>query len=422
MLEKIKKAYLIGIKGVGMTALAQILQSRGVGVLGSDTEEKFFTDEVLKKLNIPVIEKFSSQNIPQDTDVIVRSVAYNVENNLEVAEAENRGVPIITYPDALAELFNNSYGIAVCGSHGKSTTAAMLGYVLEYAGYDPTVVVGSRVNKWQSNARVGSSEYFVIEADEYKEAFLKYRPKVIVLTNIDYDHPDYFKDEHSYRNAFQKFMFENIEAQVIDGREVENKEKFNLKLIGEYNQKNANCAYQAALKIGIEPHVAQKALEEFDGIARRFENRGEYNGAKLYDDYAHHPTEISALVKGVQDGYPNRRIIILFQPHTYSRTESLFDDFVHSLSAADRVYILKTYSSARETHSTGSTPEGGQAGQEGEDMLGKKLAKELDAQYFENHREAAKTIKKDLNDSVLFLTVGAGDSWRVLDIISDDLQ
>ncbi|MEX0877481.1 MAG: Mur ligase domain-containing protein [Candidatus Spechtbacterales bacterium] len=445
MLENIKKAYLIGIKGVGMTALAQILQSRGAEVLGSDTEEKFFTDEVLKKLNIHVIENFSPKNIPGDADIIIRSVAYTKENNIEVAEAKNRGVPVITYPEALAELFNKSYGIAVCGSHGKSTTAAMLGYVLEYAGYDPTVVVGSRVNKWQSNARAGGSKYFVIEADEYKEAFLKYKPKVIVLTNIDYDHPDYFKDEHSYRNAFQKFMFENIEAQVIDGREVEKKEEFNLKLIGEYNQKNANCAYQAALKIGVEPLLAKKAIEEFDGIARRFESKGEYGGAKLYDDYAHHPTEISALIEGVRKSYPNRRIIILFQPHTYSRTESLFDNFVQSLRSADKVYILKTYSSARETPSTGSAPKGGQAGQDpsagsapkggqagqdpsagsgqgGEDVSGKKLAKELNASYFENYQEAAKTIKKDLSDSVLFITVGAGDGWRVSDILNNDSQ
>lgn len=402
MLENVKKAYLIGIKGVGMTALAQILQARGVEVFGSDTDEKFFTDEVLKKLKISVIENFSADNVPEDADVIVYSQAYTSENNPEIAEANTRGVPVITYPDALAEIFNSSFGIAVCGSHGKSTTAAMLGYILEQAGFDPSVVVGSRINKWGSNARAGSSKYFIIEADEYKESFLRYKPKIIVLTNIDYDHPDYFKDDHAYRNAFQKFIFENVEAQVIDGRSLNIEEPFTLKYIGDYNQKNANCAYNAAIKIGVKPHVAKKALEEFDGIARRFENRGEYKGAQLYDDYAHHPTEIKELLRGVCERYPEKRIVVLFQPHTYSRTERLFDDFVAAFDSADEVNILKTYASARE---------------EGEDDSGANLAKELHAQYFETHEKAAEKIKKELDSDAIFLTIGAGDGWKVIDII-----
>ena len=150
MLKNIKRAYFIGIKGVGMTALAQILQSRGVDISGSDTGEKFFTDNVLNKLEIPFVEKFAKKNIPNNVELVIRSVAYNKKNNIEVAEAENRGLRIMTYPKILAELFNSSYGIAIAGSHGKSTTTAMLGYILEQAGYDPTVVVGSCVNQWQS--------------------------------------------------------------------------------------------------------------------------------------------------------------------------------------------------------------------------------------------------------------------------------
>lgn len=383
-----------------MTALAQILQARGVEVLGSDTEEKFFTDEVLEKLKIPVIKSFSTENLPGDANIFIHSAAYTKENNAEVAEAESRGVPVITYPEALAELFNNSYGIAVCGSHGKSTTSAMLGCILEQAGCDPTVVVGSRINQWGSNARAGKGEYFVIEADEYKEAFLRYSPKMIVLTNIDYDHPDYFKDEHAYRNAFQKFLFENIEAEVIDGRSLEKEEKLKLKLPGAYNQSNANCAYFAALKLGVEPDLARKALEDFEGIARRFEFKGEYRGAEIYDDYSHHPTELHALIEGVRQKYPDKKIIMLFQPHTYSRTEKLFNEFVRELKKVDKLFILKTYASAREA---------------GEDVSGKNLAKELNAPYFETHKEVAEKIKNELNSSAIFLTVGAGDGWQAVE-------
>src|SRR3989338_8957986 len=197
-LNSARNAYLIGIKGVGMCALAQILKSRGVRVLGSDTYEKFFTDEVLKKLKIECKEGFAKKNLPKNIDVIIASNAYINTQNPEIAEADRRGVSVISYPDALAELFNNAYGIAIAGSHGKSTTTAMLGYILEYAGMDPTVIVGSRVNQWGSNARAsrqnlkplnsqtnGAHHYFVAEADEYRDAFLKYRPKMIVLTNID---------------------------------------------------------------------------------------------------------------------------------------------------------------------------------------------------------------------------------------------
>ncbi|MDX1607994.1 MAG: cyanophycin synthetase [Candidatus Spechtbacterales bacterium] len=397
-----KNTYLIGIKGVGMTALAQILKSRGIGVMGSDTDEKFFTDEVLDKLGIEVIENFSEGNISPDIDLVIRSQAYTKENNIEVFEAEKRGVDIITYPEALAELFNSSYGIAVCGTHGKSTTSAMLGFILEKAGFDPTVVVGSRINEWGSNARAGNSKYFVIEADEYKSAFLRYKPKMIILTNIDFDHPDAFKNENEYRKVFEKFMSDNNEAKLIDGRNIEIKD-FNLKLPGAYNLENATLAYRAALSLGVEKSKAVEALEGFGGLARRFESYGEYRGALLYDDYAHHPTEIRAVLKGAKQKYPGKKIIALFQPHTYSRTEALFGEFIDALEGADEVYILKTYGSARE---------------EGEDTSGKNLADKLNTKYFQTHKDAAEFIKNKLNKDVLFLALGAGDGWEVLKLLN----
>lgn len=401
-LENIKIAYLIGIKGVGMTALAQILQSRGVHVLGSDVKEKFFTDEVLNKLNIPFQENFSKKNIPHDIDVVIHSQAYNKKNNIEVAEVLNRELKVITYSEALAELFNNSYGIAIAGSHGKSTTTAMLGYILEYAQFDPTVVVGSRVNSWGSNARAGKSKYFIIEADEYQDVFLRYYPKMIVLTNIDYDHPDYFKTEKDYKNSFEKFINKVSVNKLVLHRKVGSSYDFNLKMLGDYNQENAYLAYTAAIKLGVNKNIAKKALKNFSGLARRFEYYGKYNGAELYDDYAHHPTEIKALLRAIKEKYSEKKIIAIFQPHTFTRTKELFYYFIKSFNDANKVYVLKTYTSARET---------------GEDIWGKKLAAILDAKYFENHKEALDSVKKELNKECVLITIGAGDAWQILDKI-----
>lgn len=402
MFKNVKNIYMVGIKGVGMTALAQILVARGMEVSGSDTDEKFFTDKVLSKLNIKFTEGFDENNVPTDADLIISSVAYINSDNVEIAEAEKRKMEITTYPQALAELFNDSYGIAVAGSHGKSTTSAMLGFILEYAGEDPTVVVGSRVNQWSSNARADRGKYFVIEADEYRDAFLQYEPKMILLTNIDYDHPDYFPTEKSYNMSFKNFTDRVPTDKLIQTTNLE--EKFNLQLPGRYNQENAYLAYRAALKLGVVAETAREALEKFEGLARRFESYGRYMGALLFDDYAHHPYEVKSLLEAVREKYKNKKIIILFQPHTFTRTQILFDDFTKAFVSADNVYILKTYTSARE---------------EGEDVWGEKLANAIGADYFEDHKTALEHFKKELSDDMVFLTVGAGDGWQILEGLRD---
>ena len=400
MLNNIKTVYFIGIKGVGMTAFAQILQGQGMRVSGSDTDENFFTDKVLSKLNISFVEGFKAKNIPQNVDLIISSVAYINSGNVENQEAKKRGLTITTYPEALAELFNNAWGIAVTGSHGKSTTSAMLGFILEHAGLDPTVVVGSRVNQWKSNARVGRSKYFIIEADEYRDAFLRYWPKMILLTNIDYDHPDYFPTEESYTMSFKNFTSRVPRDMLMRGNNPD--QKFNLKLPGEYNQENANLAHQAALKLGVSEDISREALENFDGLARRFESYGKYNGTLLFDDYAHHPSEIRAVLKATREKHPHKKIIALFQPHTFSRTKALFKDFTRAFGDADTIYILKTYGSARE---------------KGPDVWGKKLAGALHARYFTSHKSVLIGIKKDLDAGMVFLTLGAGDGWQILKML-----
>ncbi|MDO8557602.1 MAG: UDP-N-acetylmuramate--L-alanine ligase [bacterium] len=199
------RAYLIGIKGVGMTALAQHLASRGFRVSGSDTNEKFFTDAVLKRHHIPFTEEFSARNVPGDVRFVVASSAYTAKNP-EVKEARKRGYKIFSYAHALGELFNEKHGIAVCGSHGKTTTSALLGYVFQKAEKRPNVMTGSEVPQFRGNALMGSGEHFIAEADEYQNKFRFFDPKTILLTNIDYDHPDYFSDVAAYRRVFRNFI------------------------------------------------------------------------------------------------------------------------------------------------------------------------------------------------------------------------
>ena len=403
-LSEAKIVYCIGIKGVGMTAFAQILKARGASVSGSDTTEHFFTDEVLGKLGVPFTEGFDAKNIPDSIDLVITSPAYINSDNPEIAEVRKRGVKLITWHDGLAELFNEGYGVAVCGTHGKSTTTAMLGTILEHAGKDPTVVVGSRVNAWESNARSGSSDLFVIEADEYRDAFLHYRPKMILVTNIEYDHPDYFPTAESYAMSFKEFM-DRVPVEKLLRTPTELRH-FDLKIPGEHNQRNANLAFEAARALGVDEETAREALESFAGLARRFEHYGSAaSGAALYDDYAHHPTELKALVQAAREYFPRKRIVLLFQPHTFSRTQRLFTEFCNALNDADEVGILRTYASARE---------------EGEDEVGKKLAQSLKAPYFGSHEEAVEHFSRSLSANDVLFAVGAGDGWQVLKELRSD--
>jgi len=426
-LSSIRKAYFIGIKGVGMTALAQVLKSYGIEVLGSDKEEKFFTDEVLEKIKIKVIEKFNSSNIPSDVDLVIVSVAYYNESdkdqpsNVEVKEAIKRNLPILTYAQILGMIFDQKYGIAVSGTHGKSTTAAMLGVVLEQAGLDPTVIVGTRVLEWQSNARVGKSKYLVAEADEYRNSFSYYFPKILILTSLEYDHPDFFKTFDDYKDVFRKmvkkipqdgFIVANAQDKTVSELVKETQcpvVKYNpldikLRFPGKHNQLNASAALEVGLKLGLKREQIEKSLANFKGTSRRFEIKGEKDGILFIDDYAHHPTEVKATLKAAKGSYPNKKIWVIFQPHTFSRTQALLDDFGQAFNYADFVIILDIYGSSREK--TGK-------------IHAKDLVKEIKkhkkdgVQYIATIKQADKYLKEHLKANQVVLTMGAGDVWRL---------
>ena len=423
-LSDIKKAYFIGIKGVGMTALAQILQARGIKVLGSDTKEKFFTDQVLKKLKIKVIEGFDKKNIPIDADLIVASAAYlgqGVEN-VEVEEAKKRKISILTYAQILGMLFQEKYGIAVAGTHGKSTITAMLGKVLEKAGLDPTVIVGTRVIQWQSNARVGHSKYLVAEADEYRNNFLYYSPQALILTSLEYDHPDFFRNFEEYKETFRQLIqkipvsgfivangqdkqvsqvLEQAKCQIIEyglpGQEIK------LQIPGQHNLLNASAVMAVAQKLGVPKEIVKEGLADFQGTSRRFEFKGEKKGIIFIDDYAHHPTEIQATLKAIKEFYPQKKVWAVFQPHTFSRTKALLKEFGAAFDQADQVIILDIYGSAREKS----------GGIHAQDLVREIKKHRNKTNYISTIKEAEEYLKKQAQAGQIILTMGAGDVWKL---------
>ncbi len=420
-----KNIHMIGVKGVGMTALAQVLLANGFAVDGSDVSETFMTDAVLAGLGITVTA-FDAKWV-QEKDAVIRSNAY-ASSNPEVAAAEQGGVPLFSYPEVVAELFNAHYGIAIGGSHGKTTTTAMLAHILNYARKNVTAIVGSKVQNWQCGALAGDlskqDALFVLEADEYKEAFLHYRPKAAIITNIDYDHPDYFATPQKYTEAFAKFikLLPSDGFLIINGDDTAlydaagsasckvifvsaaTAQSFKLQTGGDHNIMNANMAYRAAMALGVSRDVASDALADFKGTARRMELVGEYNGALIYDDYAHHPSEIKATLAALKQSYPKKRIIAVFQPHTYSRTKALFADFAGAFGDANSVILTDIYASAREQKDDSVNMA---------EMVRAIHYKEKEVVLIKNKDNIASYIKRTIDANAVVVMLGAGDIWRV---------
>ena len=442
----LKKAYLVGIKGSGVSALACILKNLGIKVVGSDTKEKFFTDEILKKEGIKFYEGFKKENLKKELPVsaVISSVAYFSSNiqNPEIELAKKLNIPILSYPQALAEIFNQSFGIAICGSHGKSSTTAILGKIFKDAGLDPTVLVGSEVIEWKSNALVSKNfkkkigflkkneeklkninwvrknlknlPIFIIEADEYRSAFLNYFPRIIIITNIDYDHPDYFKTEKEYKEAFRKFV-ENLREPgiLITEKSVSRREGpklFPFPYPGFHWQKNLRLIYQLIKILKIPEKIFLKSIQNYQGIKRRFEIVKHKNDIYLIDDYAHHPSEVLAYFKSLKKSYPDYQIYFLFQPHTFTRTHFLFHQFIKVFKKIKKdkktkLIIFKTFPSAREK----------------EIILKIKklkrdvdLAKKVKALYFDQEKNLINFLQKNLKEKTIITTVGAGDFYKIL--------
>lgn len=409
--------YLIGIKGAGMAGLAQILQGLGYQITGSDIEDSFFTDAILKEQGITFFEGFDSSHIPEKVDWAISSSAYiSGTSNPEIEELKKRGVPLVSYAEALGHFFNKAFGIAVTGTHGKSTTSAMIAYILEQANRDPFAVIGASLINWKSNARVATSykllptSYFVIEADEYREQFLHYRPALIAITNIDYDHSDYFATPDDYQKAFAKFKAQaKPQCIVVEPLEKKQRPHFTLQLIGEHNQENAHTAFEVCKQLGIPQDSIRQALASFKGTKRRLETIGEYQGAQVIDDYAHHPREIRASLEALRQTKLGKKLIVLFHPHTYTRTEKFLKDFAASLSLADEVYLLDIYASAREAKGHVSS----------DDIIEELQVLGQDAINLHTIPQATDYFKKHLTEHDILVTMGAGDVFRVAEQLTN---
>lgn len=454
-LNTIRNIHMVGIKGVGMTALAKILIARGFTVTGSDVPEKFFTDKVLTEMGIGVEELFRAENLGH-AELVVHSAAYS-ESNPEIAAALNRAIPVLTYPEMLGKLMQGKYGIAVTGTHGKTTTTALVGLVLAAGKLDPTVVVGSEVAEFGGNARVGASEYFVLEACEYRAHFLNYFPKVIILTNIEMDHPDYYSSISDVKRAFKHFisqlpedglliactdsqpvreLIDKVPCKVITygfsvrsgenhyqlvsarSRQDEGSEflvrvpnsnqlqRFNLSVNGRHNVLNATAALALADYLGLDRHYAKEVFETFKGAKRRFEIKGERNGVTVIDDYAHHPTEIAATLAGARERYPEKRLVAVFQPHTFSRTLNLFTEFAQAFTGADMVIITDIFSSAREQD----------GGEVSSGLLTEEIKKYHPKVYYRPTLEQVYDyLVPQLRSGDVLLTMGAGDVYKIGD-------
>lgn len=416
-LSDIKKVHFIGVGGIGMSGLARLFLHEGKEVSGSDRAPSDIT-RALQNEGVRFFETQVKENIEEGVDLVVYTEALPKDHE-ELLEAKEKGIPTINYFEGLGMVANEYYLIAVAGSHGKTTTTAMLIDVFEEAGLDPSAIVGSLRSKTKSNYRAGKSEYFIAEACEYRRDFLSLEPDILVITNIEHEHVDYYKDLEAVQKAFRElavkvpedgFIVANLSDQnvlpvvegalctVIDYRKYVDPLR-KLTMPGLHNQMNAGAVVATAEQVGITKVDAEKALTHFGGTWRRFEYKGECNGAKVYDDYGHHPTEIKATMQGARELYPDRAITIMFQSHTFTRTHELFADFVDVLALADRVVVLPIYFAREENVSGVSHTKLADAIRE----------KNKNVLAIDTVEEAVAELKKSLSSKDVLITMGAGD-------------
>lgn len=462
-LTKISHIHFTGIKGVGMTAAALCFQDMGKTVSGSDVEYDFVTKNVLSQRNIIPKIGFKPENIPDKTNVLVYTGAHQGMNNPEVVAAQNRNIPTISHAHAVGLLTQSKTTISVCGVGGKTSISAMLANIFDYAGQKPSFIIGvGKVLNLQVPGKIDQGEICIAEADEYVVSpgsdntprFMYQNPETIICTNIAHDHPDAYPSIADTRNAFSTF-FQKITDKPTgslilngDSPEIRNltqafanttyyglksegndwwiKEsyfgdtkqlvtfassqeeiKLTLSVPGDFNAQNALAAFIAARKYGVDTKDIIQALQLFRGSMRRFEKIGEANGIVYYDDYAHHPTEIIATLKAAKQWLPLKRIVVVFQPHTFSRTKALLSDFATSFTYADQVFITDIYASEREE-------------------VDSDISAEILAQAVSQHHPSVKYLPKDQTIDTLkavlkpgdaLFTMGAGNIYQIHDLL-----
>lgn len=417
------KIHCIGIGGIGISALARYYKSQGHTVSGSDISSSSLV-ESLRKEGIFVYIGHAASNLAQDTDLVVYTIAIT-DSNEELVAARERNIVCKTYPQALGELTQEKVTIAVSGTHGKTTTTAMMYYAMKACGINPTVIVGSLLAEGGTNFVAGDSKYLIIEACEYRRSFLNVHPAYAVITNIDEDHLDYYKDINDIHQAFQSFVdlipvegilvthgglalspvCRTIETPQEDGSGIE------LSVLGKHNKANAALVLSLLVALHFDEQKIREGLKQFPGTWRRMEYKGKtLHGIPVYDDYGHHPVEIRASYEALREKYPKNvnHIIMLFQPHLYSRTKALLDDFVDVLKDIDEVYVLPIYRAREEDTSVIN-----------EDSVVEKIneaggnAKKLDALA-----EIPAYIESVSKENVVIINMGAGNAFEEINKVT----
>lgn len=435
MKESKLKIYFIGIGGIGISALAKYYFKKGAEVLGSDLVSSEITED-LKRLGIKIfIGKHKGKNVPKDANLVIFSPAIE-EKNPELKRAKRLKIKCQSYPQALGKITKNYFTIAVCGSHGKSTTAAMIGLILAKAKLDPTVILGTKLKEFSnSNCRVGKGKYLVIEADEYKESFLNYWPKIIVLLNIDFDHPDYFKTQKHYILAFKKFvshlpkngvLVANFDDKIIRREFSGTKKKIlwfslkdkevkflkkELKLPGKFNLANALAALKVAKFLKIPNKISFQALSKFKGSWRRLEEKivklpQKNSSIRVIHDYAHHPTQIINTIEAIREKYSKKKVILIYQPHQYQRTFYFWNSFIKTFKEipADLIIITDIYNVK---------------GREQKAIMKKVSAKKMVKEIAQKHVfylpkiKIVNFLKKILKGREIVIFMGAGDIYNL---------
>lgn len=445
MFKRYQKIHFVGIGGIGMSGIAELLLNLGYVVSGSDLKSSPITAR-LEHLGAKIFLGHAAAHV-NDAQVVVFSSAVDSDNP-ELMEARRTQRPVIPRAEMLAELMRLKYGIAVAGAHGKTTTTSMIAAVLNEAGFDPTIIVGGRLNALGTNARLGQGEWMVVEADESDRSFLKIDPTVAVITNIDREHLDHYRDLADIQAAFISFankvpfygsvvaclddeptraILPRLERRVVTYgvsttsdlkvidismgafessfsilRKSESRGTFHLRCPGHHNILNASAAVAVGLELEAPLEAIQKGLADFRGTERRFEFKGKQDGVAVLDDYGHHPTEIRATLAALkQCGY--RRSIVVFQPHRYSRTKFLFNEFVHAFDAADEVVLTEIYAASER-------PLEGVSGQ----ILAEHLGRESKAtiHFIPSVDAVADFLLPRVQPGDGVLTLGAGNVWK----------
>ncbi len=421
--EEIKKIHFIGIGGIGVSALAQMMLLNKKKVIGSDILVGPALEQI-KKSGAKVFIGHKKSNLARNTDIIIYSPAIK-QDNPELIQAKKLNIPVYSYPEALGLISKNKYTIAVSGTHGKTTTTAMLAEVMISTKKSPTIIIGGFLKEQKRNFISGKSKYFIVEACEYKKSFLNLFPDILIITNIDNDHLDYFKNIKNIQNAFAKLISKvpqngfiicnfkeqntkqalklaKIKAKVIDYIK---EKRLKLEIPGKHNIENAQAVLAVAKLVNVKKEQVEKYLKKYLGVWRRFEYKGRTKKrALIYDDYAHHPAEVKATLKAIKNKFSDKKIIVVFQPHLYSRTKFLLNDFAKSFNYADQVIITDIYA-AREKKDKSI---------HAKDLVKAIRTKAVDSvQYISDFKEIIKYLKKNINKDDVIMTMGAGDVYKI---------